>query len=138
MRISDWSSDVCSSDLLARAIPGPGEACDRSGQGLALAVAVDVAGEVAVELYVLRSQVEDVGEAGVAAAGVVDRQAGALLTPRHEHVQPRGVVGPRQVLGQHDDHTLERGRGADLAEASRHAGGGGRVEGHTHTRTTRA
>src|SRR3546814_12544570 len=119
MRISDWSSDVCSSDLLARAIPGPGEACDRSGQGLALAVAVDVAGEVAVELYVLRSQVEDVGEAGVAAAGVVARQAVALLTPRRARVQKRGVVGYRLVLGQLDDHTIERSRGEDLAAASR-------------------
>src|SRR3546814_15650556 len=96
-------------------------------QGLAVAVAVEGAGEVAVELYVLRSQVEDVGEAGVAAAGVVDRQAGALLTPRRERVQQSGVVGHRLVLGQLDDHTIERSRGEDLAEASRQRGEIGRA-----------
>src|SRR3546814_1467482 len=70
MRISDWSSDVCSSDLLA-VLDAPGVGIDRRGVALR-----DRPGAVAA---VLRCVARRIGGEGVAVGGRGETPDGALM-----------------------------------------------------------
>src|SRR3546814_7151348 len=80
MRISDWSSDVCSSDL---------------GDGISAAqldLVAMVVGQRAIAVSVDEGIVEVLGAAGIAEIGVrVDRALGVALAPRQ---RVRGVERP--------------------------------------------
>src|SRR3546814_1302212 len=70
MRISDWSSDVCSSDLLADAGEGRG-------------VAARVAGEIVVEIGV-RVEVEDRHRAVASRRGLDEREGHRMVAAEGE------------------------------------------------------
>src|SRR3546814_8711641 len=115
MRISDWSSDVCSSDLVDRQVENVGDRLVLEGdlQGLAVvalaladvALHVDVRQEVhldlddAVALAGLAAATLHVeGEAArLVAAGVGFRQAGEPVADRREGADVGGGVGARRA-----------------------------------------
>ena len=70
-------------------------------------VGVDAGGQRAVELDDVRLQAHDVGQAGVAGAGVVDGEARAAPAQVGERVGDRGVVGDELVLGDLDHEAVE-------------------------------
>src|SRR3546814_5824767 len=103
MRISDWSSDVCSSDLLGlagqelqlvaaadaeRLVAEPEQA--RLEQGGELGRVVDVAGDLAA----LDEELLVEGEAdGLAGRGALPAR---LRRPGFQRAHPRGLVGGRE------------------------------------------
>src|SRR3546814_1387738 len=105
MRISDWSSDVCSSDLLADAGEGRG-------------VAARVAGEIVVEIGV-RVEVEDRHRAVASRRGLDEREGHRMVAAEGErNVSILAHIGDvpadhrvvlRRVFGQRRsaEHTSE-------------------------------
>src|SRR3546814_19203161 len=69
MRISDWSSDVCSSDLLARCVEGGGGRAEHDHARVALGPEPQVAQEAR---RLAHAQQQHAGGVGVERAGVAD------------------------------------------------------------------
>src|SRR3546814_10060381 len=86
MRISDWSSDVCSSDLKARpSAPLPSR---------------DVAGEPGIRLYAELAPVRYRGLAGLSRLGLLSRH-------RHGRCRARIDHGHHAPPGRSEEHTSE-------------------------------
>src|SRR3546814_11600780 len=79
MRISDWSSDVCSSDLKADRGAAPG---DRSDERLARDIAVAQAAEL------LQRLIEDEARGDDAHRGIRLDDRGVGVEPRRERLEP--------------------------------------------------
>ena len=109
-------------ELLARLDPlgdEPQLALDREvahagDQRLAGGLGVDAADQVEVDLHEVRGELQDVAEAGVAGAGIVDREADGRSEPLELAAQSRVVVD-LDVLGDLEDDRPLDGR-QDLAE----------------------
>src|SRR3546814_13171224 len=104
MRISDWSSDVCSSDLRTRGIGAPGSRRRRPlARCLHHEVAPDARGHAAARYAAKRAIV------GVAdpypddeAAGIADEQRGAIVL-RRAGLAVIGLRQPRRAAGAASD-----------------------------------
>jgi hypothetical protein len=77
---------------------------------------VDAGDQRAVHLDDVRAQADQLLEAGVAGAGVVERDPRAALAQRGQLELERAVLGERLVLGELDRDALEveRQRALDL------------------------
>src|SRR3546814_4512824 len=94
MRISDWSSDVCSSDLPAGAKGGCGRMSEFAGKR---AVVTGGAGFIGSHL------VDALLEAGCARVAVVDN----LFLGKPENIGDAEASGDRFVLYRSEEHTSE-------------------------------
>src|SRR3546814_19378319 len=84
MRISDWSSDVCSSDLLL----GSGEGHEALDLEPLLLVGVDILDHPAVALEIAERIAAQLGEIG---------EAHAVIVHRHIHADRKSVVSGKSV-----------------------------------------
>src|SRR3546814_11869536 len=95
MRISDWSSDLCSSDLLAERLLVPGDAGGLDPRDeVALGVALERRdAEAGVLRQEVRRRAVQVGEVAASAPGDADliRRLGGLLQQQHGAPTPAGL-----------------------------------------------
>src|SRR3546814_16285764 len=81
MRISDWSSDVCSSDLSSPSTTSPG--IGRGQNGTLMAFKTRITAMLGIEHPIVQGGMQSVGYAGLASAVSTSRGLGILtaLTP---------------------------------------------------------
>src|SRR3546814_8133833 len=118
MRISDWSSDLCSSDLLAERLLVPGDAGGLDPRDeVALGVALERRdAEAGVLRQEVRRRAVQVGEVAASAPGNADllRRLGGLFQQQHGAHAPAGLDrshkagGPRAA--NHDIAAVEEER----------------------------
>ena len=103
-----------------RGAEAPGEQADGLDDGELGRIGVRVADEAAVELDVLRAQAQDVLEAVVAGAGVLDRDVAAGGADAVERGGEPVVVLDPVLLGELEDELLQAaGRGVEDARGPR-------------------
>src|SRR3546814_18482700 len=105
MRISDWSSDVCSSDLAGILLFGH---CQRGGNHGTTRVVHRIAEDI-VELDGVRDTAVDPGRGGAEGRGAAAGQAGSARTDRKSDVEGKSVsvsvdLGGRRIINT----TLQR------------------------------
>src|SRR3546814_1671662 len=128
MRISDWSSDVCSSDLLRAGRPQPPAAAD--------APRLHPAAQLAAQVVDLGADGHRVGEQGLVRGTMAEVGA-----DRGEHRFAAGIEGVAQageiVHAMARVGTIALTGGAQAVEGGGQFGGGGGGHGHGRTIRTR-
>src|SRR3546814_10664324 len=99
MRISDWSSDVCSSDLRSLAPHAAGLVLRAGGGGVVAAVLA----AAAVAVQAVARSLARARRAGAVAAGDL-RAGGAVL---HDERRPARHVHPAGAADRSEEHTSE-------------------------------
>src|SRR3546814_7363959 len=124
MRISDWSSDVCSSDLLAGISALRNAALDAAGEPLELALGDDVDHA--------RDRIRTVGRRGAVAhhLNLIDDVVGDRVEVDEV---ARAVIGQRIICHAHAIEQHQRRVGAEAAQRYRRGAAGERARSEEHT-----